>query len=204
MSIIHPKFAEDAFNCPHCGAFSKMNWSHVVSEINRQLHRASCDRCNKYSLWLNREYIYPAIVQVDSANSDLPKDLQNLYNEAALILLHSPRASSALLRLVIDRLTIYLQANGKDLNARIADLVQRGLRPTVQQSLDVVRVVGNNAVHPGEIYFDDGAEIASVLFKLVNLVAQQMITDPKEAQELFDSLPQGAKDAIEKRDAEKV
>lgn len=197
-------FGESAFTCPHCGVFAKMNWGHIVSEVNRHLHRAACDRCSKYSLWLNQEYIYPAIVQVDPANSDLPEDLQELYNEAALILLNSPRASSALLRLVIDRLTIHLRAKGKDLNARIADLVQNGLRPTVQQSLDIVRVVGNNAVHPGEISFDDGAEIATVLFKLVNLVAQQMITDPKEAQELFDSLPQGAKDAIEKRDAEKV
>lgn len=201
MEIVQPKFNSDGFSCPHCGAFSRMNWDQIVSGHQKQLHKAECDRCYRYSLWLNQDYIYPPVVQVAPANDDLPNELKLLYNEAAKILLDSPRASSALLRLVIDRLTIDLKAVGRDLNDRIGDLVKKGLRPTVQQSLDVVRVVGNNAVHPGEINFDDGSEVAVVLFKLVNLIAQEMITDPREAQELFDSLPQGIKDAIEKRDA---
>ena len=201
MEIVRPQFNADGFNCPHCSAFSKMNWGHIISDQQRHLHKAVCDRCEHYSLWLNHQYIFPPIIQVAPVNSDLPYELQVLYNEAAKILLDSPRASSALLRLVIDQLTIHLQADGRDLNGRIGDLVKRGLRPTVQQSLDVVRVIGNNAVHPGEINFDDGREVAVGLFKLVNLIAQEMITVPREAQELFDSLPQGAKDAIEKRDA---
>jgi hypothetical protein len=38
------------------------------------------------------------------------------------------------------------------------------------------------------------------LFALVNLIADVMITQPKHVQEFYDTLPQSAKEAIQKRD----
>lgn len=47
---------------------------------------------------------------------------------------------------------------------------------------------------------NDKPETALALFKLVNLIVDAMITQPKEVQALFDELPEGAKQQIDKRD----
>ena len=73
-----------------------------------------------------------------------------------------------------------------DLNTKIGNLVDKGLRPEIQQSLDVVRVIGNESVHPEELDIRDDPETANTLFELVNLVVQTMITDPKRAKEIYD------------------
>ena len=70
----------------------------------------------------------------------------------------------------------------------------------MQQALDVVRVVGNNAVHPGEIDLTDNRNIAENLFQLVNLIVDIMISQPKHVADMFSSLPSGALEAIKKRD----
>ncbi|GII05306.1 hypothetical protein Pta02_73140 [Planobispora takensis] len=54
--------------------------------------------------------------------------------------------------------------------------MQDGLHPQTQQAMDVLRVVGNNAVHPGEIGPDDDPELVPGLFMLVNPVVEQMIS----------------------------
>ena len=72
---------------------------------------------------------------------------------------------------------------------------------SVQKALDVVRVVGNKAVHPGQIAFDvDSKETAIALMKLVNMITVRMITEPKEIDSMFEQLPDTAKNAIENRD----
>ena len=75
-----------------------------------------------------------------------------------------------------------------------------GLNPVVQKSLDVVRVIGNESVHPGIIDLNDNKDIAARLFDLVNIVAEQMITQPKQVQALYEKLPDSKKDAIDRRD----
>jgi len=57
--------------------------------------------------------------------------------------------------------------------------VSKGLDPLVQQALDIVRVIGNEAVHPGVMDLKDDRETAATLFGLVNAIADQMITHPK-------------------------
>jgi hypothetical protein len=144
--------------------------------------------------------VYPRGSTAPLPNQDLPADVLRDYKEARDILPASARGAAALLRLAIQRLCAHAGESGKDLNADIASLVKKGLRPQLQKALDVVRVVGNNAVHPGQIDFDDNPEIAAALFGLVNLIAQQIITEPKEADALFKSLPVAQRESIEKRD----
>jgi len=130
----------------------------------------------------------------------MPQNVNEDYEEARSIFNQSPRGAAALLRLAIQKLVKELGESGKDLNTDIGNLVKKGLSERIQQALDVVRVVGNNAVHPGLINVDDNPDIALNLFKLVNLIVEHMITQPKEVGELFESLPDGAKGQIAERD----
>jgi hypothetical protein len=90
---------------------------------------------------------------------------------------------------------------GRTLNADIASLVEKGLSPVVQKSLDVVRVVGNEAVHPGTLDLRDDQDTASRLFRLVNIIAERMISHPKRVDAMYEELPESKKAQIEKRDA---
>jgi hypothetical protein len=96
-------------------------------------------------------------------------------------------------------LTKELGEPGKNINTDIGSLVINGLPVIVQQSLDIVRVTGNDAVHPGQIDTDD-RETVGQLFKLVNVIVEYMIDLPKRVGGIYDSLPEEKKDGIEKKD----
>lgn len=70
----------------------------------------------------------------------------------------------------------------------------------IQKALDSVRVIGNNAVHPGQIDLKDDTDTAISLFKLLNMIVEIMITQPKKVDEIYGKLPTSAKEAIKKRD----
>ena len=131
---------------------------------------------------------------------DMPDAVLFDYEEARLVAGKSPRSSAALLRLAIQKLCIELGEKGKNINDDIASLVRKGLPVEIQQALDIVRVVGNNAVHPGELSNDDVSEISTGLFELVNQIVEDRISRPKKLQAMFDKLPAGAREAIQKRD----
>ena len=46
----------------------------------------------------------------------------------------------------------------------------------------------------------DDRDTAMRLFSLVNIIAEQMVSNPKHVQELYDKLPESKRKAIEKRD----
>lgn len=58
---------------------------------------------------------------------------------------------------------------GKNISNAIANLVRKGLSPMIQKSLDIVRVIGNEAVHPGVIDLNDNKDIALQLFQVINI-----------------------------------
>ena len=214
----------DSFTCPHCQTLSLMNFRILCFEqdvmtddngvafiINKhgydeeiyssELKIARCHSCGKKIIWIDNEYIYPNIV-AEEVNPDLPESVKQLYNEAGLIYNQSPRAACALLRLAIDRLCNELGETDRDINKNIGVLVEKGLPKKVQQALDVVRVVGNKAVHPGEIAFDvDDINTAKSLMRLINMIGQTMITDPKDIEDMYNLLPESAKESIERRDS---
>lgn len=130
----------------------------------------------------------------------MEEDIKQDYNEAANIVEKSPRAAAALLRLAIQKLCRQLEEKGENIDSDIANLVKKGLPVQIQQSLDIVRVIGNESVHPGEINLNDNKETAYKLFELVNLIAQDRITQPKEVSRLYNSLPKNKIDGITKRD----
>lgn len=182
---------------------------------------ARCQGCLKTSVWLTEELkntlsdpgtfsgddsseilLYPFTTpDLPKANEDMPEDVKKIYDEACLVLKYSPRSSAALSRLAIEKLVDHLEGDGNDLNSKIADLVSKGLPVRIQQMLDSVRVIGNNAVYPGEIDLSDNAQLASSLLKFINLIVENQISQPKKINEIYNNLPESNLKSIKKRDS---
>ncbi|MBI4548730.1 MAG: DUF4145 domain-containing protein [Ignavibacteriae bacterium] len=201
-----PTFGEARFNCPHCNAFAHQEWSNSFLQRPTGYQNiggfmiVQCLSCGQFSFWYNNQLIYPDVSMTPLPNSDLREDIKVDYLEARSIVNKSPRGAAALLRLCIQKLCEQLGESGKDINTDIGNLVQKGLHSTIQKSLDIVRVIGNDAVHPGQIDLKDDIDTANKLFELVNLIAQVMITEPKAIDELYTALPESKRKAIEERD----
>lgn len=169
----------------------------------RSVHNVNvsrCYNCSEIAIWLGEGMVWPVRGTTARPNADMPPLALTDYEEAATIADYSPRGAAALLRLAIQQLCIVLGGAGKNLNDDIAHLVENGLDKRVQKALDVVRVIGNNAVHPGELDIRDDRATADKLFGLVNLIVDIMISQPKHVEAMFEKLPPGALAAIEKRD----
>lgn len=63
-----------------------------------------------------------------------------------------------------------------------------------------VRVIDNNAVHPGSIDLRDDRATAESLFRLLNLISENMISEPKHVDKIYATLPPNVLAAIETRD----
>ena len=129
----------------------------------------------------------------------MPESVKKLYIEAAAIYTKSPRGAAALLRLSIQILTKELGETGKNINTDIGNLVKKGLPEIVQHSLDIVRVTGNDAVHPGQID-TDSQETVGQLFELVNVIIEYMIALPNKVSGIYKGLPSDKVRGIESRD----
>lgn len=145
--------------------------------------------------------IIPAEAPVAPPHPDTPLNILGEYQEARSIFAISPRAAVALLRLAIQKLMIELGEKGENINADIKSLVAKGLPVQVQQAFDYCRVVGNNAVHPGEINLNDTPEMGQHLFNMINFIVEDRITRPKQIAALYAKLPEASREAIDKRDA---
>lgn len=161
---------------------------------------SSCSNCDRLSLWEEQLLIYPQSNSAPQPNKDMSEDIREDYIEAASILDRSPRGAAALLRLAIQKLCKELGQAGKNINTDIGHLVKNGLNAHVQKSLDSVRVIGNEAVHPGVLDLRDDKETALALFSLVNFIIEKMISEPKEIDAIYASLPANKIKGIESRD----
>ena len=204
-----PQYNEPAFNCPYCGAYSNMNWYELYFSTyygndhfpinDSRLSQCTC--CKQYMLWVNKEMILPSNSTAPMPHNDMPDDVKKIYYEAREILAKSPKGASALLRLALQMLCDKLVPGNKNINDKIGELVKNGLPSKLQQAFDLVRIVGNNAVHPGEINFDDNPEMANRLFGLLNIIVEYMIAKPKKIDDFYNNtIPEKQKEAIAKRD----
>jgi len=205
-TYIAPELFKSPFTCPHCNAIAKQewdkfNWKAVRSSIKEHcdLRVATCHQCYEHSLWIWDQMYFPDSSIAPHANPDMPEDVKKIYDEAALIYSKSPRGSAALLRLGIQMLCKELGQAGRNINEDIKNLVADGLPPIVQKSLDVVRVTGNDAVHPGQIDADS-SEVVLNLFNLINIIVEYTISMPNKVNGLYSSLPAGKLNEISNRD----
>ena len=202
-----------AFHCPHCHTYAEQHWGNPLiqnrkGEYTGELARigteivevSSCAYCTSSTFWLAGKIIYPPTYSAPPANGDLPDNVRKIYEEAASIAHQSSRAACALLRLAIEMLLKHLGETGT-INDAIKHLVEKGLDERLQKALDIVRVTGNNAVHPGQIDFRDSTDVLA-LFDLINLIADALITRRKLIDEMYNRLPEKDRENIKKRDTE--
>jgi hypothetical protein len=168
--------------------------------VVQNLDLVRCTHCAQDSFWYRERMLYPPAGAAPMPNPDLPDEVRADYEEAREIVSRSPRGAAALLRLAIQKLCDHLGEQGKNLNVAIASLAEQGLSPKIQKALDVVRVIGNNAVHPGMIDLRDDVETAGQLFGLVNIIAEVMITQARHVDAMYERLPAEQREAIERRD----
>jgi len=206
MKYIPPAALQKSFTCPHCGTIAQQEWWYRLwddrvhsAPYQNDIRVGYCTHCADHTLWVKDTMVHPDTGSAPFPNLEMPESVKRLYLEAASVQSKSPRGAGALLRLAVQVLCRELGEKGKNINDDVAALVAKGLPTIVQQSLDVVRVTGNEAVHPGQIDTDDPAVVAR-LFDLVNIIVEYMIAMPKRVSGIYAGLPSGVKDAIAKRD----
>lgn len=207
MKYIQPKVFSNSFTCPHCGVIAKQDWwmrRWIGDQPNddqtiHPLRVGTCQHCAKTTMWIEDKMYYPDTGNASFPNPEMPESVLKLYREASSIHTKSPRGAAALLRLSIQVLCKELGEPGKNINTDVGSLVKKGLPEIVQQSLDIVRVTGNDAVHPGQIDTDK-PETVGQLFDLVNIIIEYMIALPKRVSGIYKDLPADKMKGINDRD----
>ena len=210
---IAPDIDKNAFNCPHCNAYAHQELMTVCwykyDELNDKenyFHDVGiyeitcCASCEKYSFWLNGKIIYPKTSTAPLPIEDMPDDVKEDFNEARNIVNDSPRGAAALLRLALEKLMPHIGGEGKNLDKKIGNLVDKGLPVQIQEALDSLRVIGNESVHPGELDLKDDVQTALYLFDILNFIVDTMIVQPRKRREMYEKLPGSKKEGIKNRD----
>lgn len=173
-------------------------------EAKQDWRWADCQQCGSPSVWLKQEMVWPRQHRVGPAPAeDFPAAVREIYEEARDVAPISRRSAVGLLRLALQLLVDDLEPGKGSIDQKIGRLVTKGLAPQVRQAMDVLRVTGNQGVHSvaaGQIENKTDEDFSTPLFKLIHLIVEQMITRPRELTEMEEVLPQGALDAIARRD----
>lgn len=82
----------------------------------------------------------------------------------------------------------------------LSALVANGLPKTLQKTMNIVRVIGDEVVHPGEINIDDNKNMAIAMFRFMNSIIEKIIVEPKEIDDLYKMMPIEKLKGIENRD----
>jgi len=207
---VAPQFKLPAFTCPYCDVYSNFAW-HLLylhfpgaGATGSGIHFAYCSHCKQPTVWReeHQRMVWPQDVSAAPLpNPDMPPDITEDYVEARSIVSYSPRGAAALLRLSVQKLCKHLGESGENINTDIGNLVKKGLPVQIQKALDIVRVTGNNAVHPGEMQLQEEPGNVQLLFELVNIIVENQISQPRAINDLYGKLPEGAIEAIERRDS---
>jgi hypothetical protein len=217
--FVPPEYNKASFNCPHCQAFAGMSWDALNAGVRSPVGfmSAQCHSCKKRSIWRLRaldkgvsldlaafteaDMVYPLSVNAAPAHPLMPELIKEDFEEARQIASISPRSAAALLRLCLEKLCQHLTGTTNKIDTQIAELVEKGLPRKIQQALDTVRVIGNEAVHPGTLDLKDSDTFVYPLFRLINLIVEDQIASPNAINDLFELLPEDKRKGIEQRDA---
>jgi hypothetical protein len=200
-----PEEGAGSFACPLCGVVAQQSWEELTCntiQIEPDPALCICEGCEGVSLWFKGSMLVPATGGVVAPSPDLPEEIRKTYDEARAISVHSKRAAAALLRLAVEQLCVELNGEGPTLNEHIGLLVGNGLHKQTADMFDAVRLVGNNAIHPVDrIGLSEKPEIVRTLFWLVNEIADEVITKPRQRAEATAWIPEEERKKMAGRDA---
>jgi hypothetical protein len=224
---VPPIYGSSSFNCPNCLAFAQQDWyesrynnqegqytleaeltttSIPISGLGLNGFRidnlsamSMCYQCSEVALWIKGKMVHPCSSIAPLPNPDMPEDVMKIYTEAREVFFLSSTASTALLRLALEKLLPKVGAKKAKIDNMIGQLVGNGLPKEVEKALDSLRVIGNEAVHPGTIDIGDNSDVAFALFKLLNVVVDRLITQQKEIDEIYNLIPEEKLNGINNR-----
>lgn len=230
MNNLKLKHGSEAFPCPLCSVYAQQSWYFIkIKEAPHFSNSPSpkheyysletdydifdpkgyqgisfsvCKVCSEESLWLNEELVYPFENTVENPSPLMPEEVKVIYDEARAVLNISPRSSAALLRLALEILLPYLGADKATINNMIQQLVdERKAISRVQKAMDSLRVIGNDAVHPGVIDLEgrDDKAVSLALFKIINFIVAETLGSDDMIEDLYSLLPERVKEGIENR-----
>lgn len=164
-----------------------------------------CASCNAPSVWRGMQLIFPMESEAPAPHPDMPEEAKELYVEAAQVLPHSRRAAAALARASLEAFLRETdsETNRKNLQARIAELKNQ-INPALWKVLTALRVVGNDSLHgDGDeliaLYLHgEVAEVVEPFFGAINALVEELITQPRKADELYELIPSAKREAAER------
>lgn len=171
---------------------------------------ARCAVCNALTIWRHATIVYPGVKGAPAAHPDMPLTAAQLYEEARSVVAMSRRAGAAMARATLERLLRDLDPEATSnlpLDRRIERILSQ-VSSGLGKVLDVIRHAGNKSVHVAE-NFEDGVlvlildeedeAIVEVLFSAINQLVDELVTRPRQYDELFEKLPEGVRRGIDSR-----
>lgn len=217
-TYITPKYLIDVFTCPYCDVTAKQKWygrdsevsAHLVSvpgRENRVLRFAGevisdaaftkwlfskCEHCGQITVWHNDEIVHPFTCPVNEPNADMPTCVKDRYVEASRVMALSPASAAALLRLALQLLLkeVLQEESSGNIFEDIMKLKNRPIDSSLVKALDIIRISGNESVHPGTLNLDENEDDALYLFDLLNMICDQFFTQPRKMQEMYEKMPE--------------
>lgn len=145
-----------------------------------------CEACKKLNIRdiESNKLLYPVKSDVAPPNKDMPENIKEIYNEATMIYNNSLRAALALLRLGLELLCDEVGYSSGKLYSRIEKLAEDGvIDDDIKYIAHGVRGLGNDAIHPKQIGDTATKEEVEIVFDLLNMITEELITKPRRKRE---------------------
>jgi hypothetical protein len=176
--------------CDGCNSYAlhqKTTINNLTTDQPVGLTVVVCRQCSHSSVIVQSPdgistIVYPLTFVGPSPATGMPDGVRRLFDDARAVGRQSPRAAVALMRVALERLV----PGAGTLHTRITSIATGA---HVQRSMDLVRVIGNAALHDDEkVDFDPGPDVAVKLMELMNILIDVHLQE-RPIQELRSIVP---------------
>lgn len=215
---VAPKRLLEVFTCPYCDVTATQSWygnncvysaqelydvetdevclrfsgQYITDEIISEWLFSKCESCKQIAVWHKDEMVHPFSCPVDEPNPDMPGVVRDRYIEASKVVGLSPVSAAALLRLALQLLLkeVLQEDSTGSVYEDIKLLKDRPIDSSLVKALDIIRISGNESVHPGTVNLNENKDDAFYLFDLLNMICDQFFTQPRKMQEMYEKMPE--------------